>query len=150
VDSATLTPPRLKPRRSEVPVGSKAIGPANGPSSASRLEQYLADLNRLVGDEASRAWEEDPVVEIRVAVGDGTGVPGLVRRLARVFDRSAISFDRSRNEVQVESEWESRAVVAVVDAVEAWLEEADLDSTTLSIGDRSYTLAGSTPLAASQ
>jgi hypothetical protein len=90
---------------------------------------------------------EDLMVEIRVAVDDGTGVPGLMRRLAWLFDRSSISFDRSRNEVRVESEWESRAVVGVVDAVEAWLEEADLDSATLTMGNRSYTLAASTPLA---
>jgi hypothetical protein len=104
----------------------------------------------LVGDEASEAWEEDPVVEIRVVVGDCTRVHGLVRRLARLFDQSSISFDRSRNEVRVKSEWESRAVAGVVDAVEGWLEDADLESATLSIGNRSYTLAASNPLAASR
>jgi hypothetical protein len=87
------------------------------------------------------------MVEIRVAVGDRRRAPGLVLRLAGLFDRSSISFDRSRNEVRVESEWESRAVNGVVDAVEAWLEDADLDSATLSIGNRSYTLAAPNPLA---
>ena len=50
------------------------------------------------------------MVEIRVAVDEGSGVHGLMRRLAALFGRSAISFDRSHNEVRVESEWESRAI----------------------------------------
>jgi hypothetical protein len=91
---------------------------------------------------------EGRMVEIRVAVEDATGVPKLVRRLARLFDRSSISFDRSRNEVRVESEWESRAVMGVVEVVQAWLGEDGAESATLSIGNRSYRLVTSTPLAA--
>jgi len=34
------------------------------------------------------------MVEIRVAVEDTTRVPQLMSRLATLFDRSAISFDR--------------------------------------------------------
>jgi len=83
------------------------------------------------------------MVEIRVAVADATHVPGLMRRLAGLFDRSSLSFDRTRQEVRVTSEWESRSVVHVVDAVEAWLAENDANSATLSIGNRSYTMAGS-------
>jgi len=82
------------------------------------------------------------MVEIRVAVADDTRVPGLMRRLAGLFDRSSLSFDRSRQEVRVTSEWESRSVVHVVDAVAAWLAENDADSATLSIGNRSYKMAG--------
>ena len=59
------------------------------------------------------------MVEIRVAVDDATRVPGLMRRLAGFFDRSALTFDRSRKEVRVTSEWESRGVAHVVGAVEA-------------------------------
>jgi hypothetical protein len=88
------------------------------------------------------------MVEIRVAVEDGVRVPMLVRRLARFFDRSSISFDGSRNEVRVESEWESRAVRGVVEVVQAWLEEDGAESATLSIGDRSYTLLTPTPIGA--
>src|SRR4029453_15156817 len=33
--------------------------------------------------------------------------PGLMLRRASLFERSSISLDRSRNEVRVESEWES-------------------------------------------
>jgi hypothetical protein len=80
------------------------------------------------------------MVEIRVAVADATGVHGLVRRLGRLFDRSSVSFDGARREVKVRSEWESRSVVLVLDAVEAWLEEDGVGSAKLSIGDRSYTL----------
>lgn len=126
--------------------GVTAIDPAKSPPSASRLEQHLADLNRLVGDEAP-SWE-DLMVEIRVAVDDATRVPGLMRRLARLFDQSSISFDRSRKEVLVNSEWESRGIVSVVDAVARWLAEDDGDTATLSIGNRSYTMAAPARLAA--
>ena len=86
------------------------------------------------------------MVEIRVGVADDGGVHGLVRRLAGVFDRSSVSYDRSRREVQVRSEWESRAVVQVLGAVEAWLAEDGVDSAQLSIGDRSYTLVAPAPV----
>jgi hypothetical protein len=83
------------------------------------------------------------MVEIRVSVADAARVPGLMLQLAGLFDRSSLSFDRSRKEVRVTSEWESRSVVHVVDAVATWLAENDADSATLSIGNRSYTMAGS-------
>ena len=86
------------------------------------------------------------MVEIRVEVEDGARVPMLVRRLARLFERSSISFDR--HEVRVESEWESRAVMGVVEVVQAWLAEDGAESATLSIGDRSYTLLTPTPIGA--
>jgi hypothetical protein len=82
------------------------------------------------------------MVEIRVAVDDDTSVHGLMRRLAALFGRSAISFDRSCNEVRVESEWESRGVVGVIDAVEAWIDEGGGEGAMLSIGKHSYMLAG--------
>jgi hypothetical protein len=82
------------------------------------------------------------MVEIRVAVVDATGVHGLVGRLASVFDRSSVSFDGPCKEVRVRSEWESRAVLLVLDAVEAWLAEAGVASAKLSLGDRSYTMVG--------
>ena len=112
------------------------------------MEHDPADLNNPVGAEA-RTWEE-PTVEIRVKVEDATRVPPLVRRLANVFDRSSISFDRSRNEVRVESEWESRAVMGVVEVVQTWLSEDGAESATLSIGNRSYRLVSPTPLAVSR
>jgi hypothetical protein len=82
------------------------------------------------------------MVEISVAVADATGVHGLMRRLAGVFDRSSVSFDGRRKEVRVRSEWESRSVLLVLDAVEAWLAEDGVRSAKLSIGDRSYTMVG--------
>ena len=90
------------------------------------------------------------MVEIRVAVDDATRVHGLMRRLAALFDRSAISFDRSRKEVRVKSEWESRGVVHVIDAVEGWIEEDGGTWAVLSIGSRSYALPASPPLAVSR
>ena len=109
---------------------------------------HLADLKAQVGAEASS--REDLMVEIRVAVDDETRVHGLMRRLAALFDRSAISFDRSRKEVRVKSEWESRGVVHVVDAVEAWIEEDGGTWAVLSIGSRSYQLPASPSLAVSR
>ena len=86
------------------------------------------------------------MVEIRVGVADATGVHGLVRRLASAFDRSSVSFDGPRNEVKVRSELETRNVVLVLDAVLAWLAEDGVGSAKLSIGDRSYTMVGPTPI----
>jgi hypothetical protein len=82
------------------------------------------------------------MVEIRVALTDSTGAHALLRRLAGPFDRSSVSFDGNRNEVRVRSEWESRSVVQVIDAVQAWLAADGIDSAELSIGDRSYTMVG--------
>jgi hypothetical protein len=80
------------------------------------------------------------MVEIRVAVPDITLVHGLMQRLGRLFDRSSVSFDETRSEVQVRSEWESRGLVQVLDAVESWLAEGGTDSAKLTVGDRSYTM----------
>jgi hypothetical protein len=110
------------------------------------LEQYLADPNAAVGDEASTL--EDLMVEIRVAVADTAGAHGLLRRLATLFDRSSVSFDGLRNEVRVHSEWESRSVVHVIAAVESWLAADGIDSAKLSVGDRSYTMLGPAGLGA--
>lgn len=82
------------------------------------------------------------MVEIRVAVGDATGAHGLLRRLADRFDRSSLSFDGTRNEVSVHSEWESRSVIEVIATVESWLASDGIDSARMSLGDRSYTMLG--------
>jgi hypothetical protein len=101
----------------------------------------------MAGDGASSP--EDQMVEIRVAVADATGVQALVRRLASVFDRSSVTFDGRRKEVRVRSEPESRTVVLVLDAVEAWLAEDGVQSAKLSLGDRSYTLVSPDPITSS-
>ena len=85
------------------------------------------------------------MVNIRVSVADAAGAPALIRRLAKLFDQGSIRFDWSRNEVRVESEWESRSVMSVVELVVAWLEEDGAESATLSIGDQSHTLVAATP-----
>jgi hypothetical protein len=71
-----------------------------------------------------------------------------MRRLSGLFDRSSVSFDGKRSEVQIRSEWESRSLVQVLGAVESWLAEDGPDSAQLSVGDRSYTMVASTPLGA--
>jgi hypothetical protein len=101
----------------------------------------------MAGDAASSP--EDQMVEIRVAVADATGVQALVRRLASVFDRSSVTFDGRRKEVRVRSEPESRTVVLVLDAVEAWLAEDGVESAKLSLGDRSYTMVRPVPITGS-
>jgi hypothetical protein len=82
------------------------------------------------------------MVEIRVAVADAAGAHGLLRRLTGLFDRSSVSFDGTRNEVRVRSEWESRSIVQVIGTVESWLAADRIESATLSVGDRSYTMLG--------
>jgi hypothetical protein len=56
----------------------------------------------LAGDDASSL--EVLMVEYRVAVADATDAGSFMRRLARFFDRSSVSFDGLRNEVRVRSE----------------------------------------------
>ena len=136
---------RLIDRRGESPRGATTNRPRERSTlSEAGWEQYPADLSHLVGDEASD--REDPMVEIRVGVADASGVHGLMRRLAGVFDRSSVSFDGTRKEVHVRSEWESRGVVQVIRAVEAWLAEDGVDSAELSIGDHSYTMVAPAPI----
>ena len=88
------------------------------------------------------------MVEICVALTDSTGAHGWLQRLAGLFDRSSLSFDGTRNEVRVRSEWESRSIVQVIDAVQSWLAADGVDSAKLSVGDRAYTLVGPAGLAA--
>ena len=82
------------------------------------------------------------MVEINVALADPMHAHGLMRRLAGLFDGSSVSWDRAHNEIRIRSEWESRSVLKVIDAVESWLASAGVDSAELSIGERSYTMAG--------
>ena len=84
------------------------------------------------------------MVEIRVAVPDASRAHALMRRLAGLFDRPSVSFDGARGEVRVRSEWGSRAVVQVIATVESCLTMDGVDSATLTIGDRSYTMVGAT------
>jgi len=86
-------------------------------------------------------------VEIRVSVANATGANRLVRRLARLLDRSSVSFDDARNEVRVRSE-ELRAVFQVIGAVESWLAEDRGGSAEVSIGTRSFRRVGPRLLAA--
>jgi hypothetical protein len=88
------------------------------------------------------------MVEIRDAVTDAARVHGLMRRLGRLFDRSSVAFDGRQREVRVHSEWESRALIHVIGAVQSWLDEDGPDSARLSIGDRSYSMFAPTALGA--
>lgn len=85
------------------------------------------------------------MVDIRVRVGDTTRVPELMRRLSKIFGESSVSFNDGTSEVWIASEWESRRVVNVIEAVQDWVAEDDETSATLSIGDRSYTTGAIPP-----
>jgi hypothetical protein len=88
------------------------------------------------------------MVEIRVALSEAAEPQGLLQRLGALFERSSVSFDETRKEVRVRSEWESRSVVEVIDTVQSWLAADGVGSAKLSVGDRSYTMVG--PAAISQ
>jgi hypothetical protein len=105
------------------------------------LEQFVRPKQSVDNDALN--WRT-AVVEIRVAVPDAGTAHGLLRRLARVFGRSAIAFDGTQNEVSVKSEWESRSVVGVIEAVQAWLVADHIESVKVWIGESSYTLYGET------
>jgi len=80
------------------------------------------------------------MVEICVAVADPDRAHGLIQRLAEVFAPASVSLDCARGEVRVRSEWESRAVLRVIDAVESWLAAEGIASAKLLIGDCSETV----------
>jgi hypothetical protein len=105
------------------------------------LEQFVRPKQSVDNDALNRRMA---MVEIRVAVPDAGTAHGLLRRLASVFGRSAIAFDGTHNEVSVKSEWESRSVVGVIEAVQDWLVSDHIESVRLSIGESSYTLYGQT------
>lgn len=81
------------------------------------------------------------MVEIRVAVAEGTVAQSLMLRLAGHFDRACVSFDWVRKEVRIRSR-EVRTVVDVIGTVESWLAADDVPSAELSFEDRSYTMVG--------
>jgi len=80
------------------------------------------------------------MVEIRVAGVDAERAHGLLHRLVELFNRSAVSWDATRNEVRIRSDWESRSVTRVIDAVESWLAAEGGGSAQLSVGDINYTI----------
>src|ERR1051325_11814405 len=101
-----------------------------GPASASRSAKPLRAGSRMV--------------EIRVALPDAAEALGLLRRFAALFDASSVSFDATRNEVRVRSEWESRSIVAMIDTVQSWLADGGVAFAELSGSDRSYAMVGPT------
>jgi hypothetical protein len=122
--------------------GAQQAAPREILPQRSGLEPYPADLNIVVGDDASN--QEGRMVEIRVALSAADEAHGLLQRLAALFERSSVSFDETRNEVRVRSEWESRSVVEVIDTVQSWLAADGIGSAKLSVGHRSYTMVGPT------
>jgi hypothetical protein len=83
------------------------------------------------------------MVEIRVAVADPSRAHSLMLRLGGLFDPSSVTYDGARKQVRVFSEWESRGVAVVVDAVHRWLEDGGAESAELIVGEHSYELVAS-------
>jgi hypothetical protein len=133
---------RRSDRRGKSVRGAQEAAPREILPQRSGLEPYAADLDIVVGDDASS--REGRMVEIRVALSQAAEAQGLLQRLGTLFERSSVSFDESRNEVRVRSEWESRSVVEVIDTVQSWLAADGVGSAELSVGDRSYTMVGPT------
>ena len=82
-------------------------------------------------------------MEIQVSLLNAMSAERLARRLESVSAAMSVSFDPGRRDVRVLTEMESnRAVVAVIDTVDAWLAEDGAGAARLSVGARSYTMAG--------
>jgi hypothetical protein len=82
-------------------------------------------------------------MEIHVSLLNATSAERLAERLAGVSDSMAVTFDPGRRNVRVLTEMESnRAVVAVIDTVDAWLAEDGAGAARVWVGERSYTMAG--------
>lgn len=82
------------------------------------------------------------MVEIDVAFVDATLVDGLLGNLRRLFDSSVVNYDGVRKRISVGSEWESRSFVAVIEAVQRWIDESGAAAALLPVGNRSYALIG--------
>jgi hypothetical protein len=82
------------------------------------------------------------MVEIRVAVDDDANLDRLTRRLAALFGQSAISFERSCNEVRIVSEWGSAASWVSSRLSRPGIDEDGGKGARLSIGEHSYMLTG--------
>ena len=83
-------------------------------------------------------------MEMRIAVPNATSAESLVRQLGAVFDAASVSLDEGRKEVRVRGGREpNRALVKLLQVVDAWLEREAVVSAPVWFGDRSYTLVGS-------
>ena len=82
-------------------------------------------------------------MEIHVSLLDAVSAERLAQRLESVSDAMSVSFDPGSMAVSVRTEAESnRAVIQVIDTVDAWLAEDGAGLARLSFGGRSYTMAG--------
>lgn len=79
---------------------------------------------------------------IRVEVRDAASASGLVQRLTGAFEPTSVVLDANGGEVRIKENGKSRRAVArILGSIEVWLREADVDSTTVWLGDVQYTLA---------
>ena len=85
------------------------------------------------------------MVEIGVRIADGRLVHGLMRQLRGLFPSSAVTYDATHQQVCVRSEWESRAVIAVIDSVQTWIDESGSGTAVLTVGGRTYQVVGPNP-----
>ena len=82
-------------------------------------------------------------MEIQVSVPDTASAARLAQRLAGASDAVSVSFEPGRKDLRLQTKRESnRAVVDVIAVVDAWLAEAGAGGARVSVGQRSFTMAG--------
>ena len=80
------------------------------------------------------------MVEIHVDIADLTVAQKLTHRLAGLLERPTVSFDEHLNEVRVRSHWEASGIGRIIETVESWLAAENVDSASLWIGNRAFTM----------
>jgi hypothetical protein len=81
-------------------------------------------------------------MEVRIVVSEAEGASALAERLNVAFGAERISLRRDRPEVDVRVEGNTdRAVLRVLDAVEAWLDRTAVGWAEMWLGERSYRVA---------
>lgn len=81
-------------------------------------------------------------MEMRIVVPAGGSVSSLAKRLASTYGIERISHGGDRSEVGVQVAGEGdRAVIAVLESVERWLDQVGLPSAEMWLGEHVYRLA---------
>jgi hypothetical protein len=83
-----------------------------------------------------------PAAHFRIEAPDFEHASSLVRALVGVFEAGDVSLDSETADVHLHTRGEpGKAVVKVLNSVEAWLAAGGLDSTMVYLEDRSYRVA---------
>lgn len=86
-------------------------------------------------------------MEMRIVVPDAASTSALAERLSFAFGADRISLLGDRREVDVRVEGESdNAVVRVLETVERWLDQTNVGSAEMWLGEHSYRIARWVPV----